>query len=54
MLPLLKYFHLKALYEEAGDAEVTAPPEAPGELKEDPKEENTSELVELNLKQFPL
>ena len=40
------FSHLKALYEEEwGDAEVTAPPEVPGELKEDPKEEkNTSEL----------
>ena len=40
------FSHLKALYEEEwGDAEVTAPPEVPGELKEDPKEKTTSEPV---------
>jgi hypothetical protein len=37
------FTHLKALYEEQwGDAEVTPPPEVPGELKEDPKEGNPS------------
>ncbi len=37
------FTHLKSLYEEQwGDAEVTAPPEFPGELKEDPKEEKSS------------
>jgi hypothetical protein len=37
------FTHLKALYEEQwGDAEVTAPPENPGELKPDPKEEKNS------------
>ena len=36
------FAHLKALYEEQwGDAEVTAPPEVPGELKEDTKEEKS-------------
>ncbi len=41
------FSHLKALYEEEwGDAEVTAPPEVPGELKEDSKEEKaTSETA---------
>ena len=39
------FTHLKALYEEQwGDAEVTAPPERPGEVKEDPKAENTAEV----------
>lgn len=37
------FSHLKALYEEQwGDAEVTAPPEVPGELKEDSKDEAPS------------
>jgi hypothetical protein len=37
------FTHLKLLYEEQwGDAEVTAPPEVPGELKEDPKDEKPS------------
>lgn len=41
------FTHLKALYEEQwGDAEVTPPPEVPGELKEDPKDEkSTSEVA---------
>ena len=37
------FSHLKALYEEQwGDAEVTAPPEVPGELKQDSKDEAPS------------
>jgi hypothetical protein len=37
------FSHLKALYEEQwGDAEVTAPPEFPGELKEDAKEDKST------------
>ena len=37
------FSHLKALYEEQwGDAEVTAPPEVPGELKEDAKDTKSS------------
>jgi len=37
------FTHLKSLYEEQwGDAEVTAPPETPGELKEESKEEKTA------------
>ena len=37
------FTHLKALYEEQwGDAEVTAPPEEPGELSEDSKDEKSS------------
>ena len=37
------FSHLKALYEEQwGDAEVTAPPEVPGELKEDAKEDKST------------
>jgi len=37
------FSHLKALYEEQwGDAEVTAPPEFPGELKEDAKDTKSS------------
>ncbi|MDA0343664.1 MAG: hypothetical protein O2908_07060 [Verrucomicrobia bacterium] len=37
------FAHLKALYEEQwGDAEVMQPPEVPGELKEDAKEDKSS------------
>ena len=36
------FAHLKALYEEQwGDAEVMQPPEVPGELKEDTKEDKS-------------
>lgn len=37
------FTHLKALYDEQwGDAEATAPPEVPGEVKDDKKEKKDS------------
>jgi hypothetical protein len=43
MNPVVEIFtHLKALYEEQwGDAEATAPPEVPGQVKEDLSSEKT-------------